>query len=91
MEKFMPLELLSTIKGAKSSEPIEKLFDIVRNADAGQETESSIDLISNHLVAVDKLREDIVKDTTSVEKQIILDNFPNQKNNYLVVHRVIEE
>ncbi|MDR0795886.1 MAG: hypothetical protein LBE79_07560 [Tannerella sp.] len=91
MEKFMSLEVLSNIKGADASESIEKLFDMVHNAETGQEMIHAMDLHSNHIVAVDDLRADIVEDASSEEKQIILDNFPNQKNNYLVVPKVIEE
>jgi Asp-tRNA(Asn)/Glu-tRNA(Gln) amidotransferase C subunit len=89
--KLMSLEILSNIKGASSSESIEKLFDAVRNAVAEQEDIDFINLFSNNSVTVDNLREDIVENSSSIEKQIIIDNFPSQKHNYLVVPKVIEE
>ena len=88
MEKLASLEILSNIKGADSSESIEKLFDTVRNATV---VEQKNDLFSNNVVTVDDLREDLVEEASSEEKQIIINNFPNQKNNYLLVPKVIEE
>jgi len=48
-------------------------------------------LFSDKAVTVDELRDDVVEDAPPLEKQIIIDNFPKQKNNYLVVPKVIEE
>jgi Asp-tRNA(Asn)/Glu-tRNA(Gln) amidotransferase C subunit len=42
-------------------------------------------------VLLDNLREDVVVDSPQVEKQIIIENFPKEKNGYLVVSKVIEE
>jgi Asp-tRNA(Asn)/Glu-tRNA(Gln) amidotransferase C subunit len=50
-----------------------------------------LDLSSDNVVTVDDLREDVVINASSAEKQNIIDNFPKQKNNYLVVPKVIEE
>jgi len=88
MEKLASLEILANIKGTNSSESFEKLFDIVRNASVVEQTN---DLFSSHVVTVDDLREDRVEEASSLEKQIIINNFPNQKNNYLLVNKVIEE
>ena len=88
MEKLMSLEMLSNIKGVNSSEAIEKLFDIVRNATVAAPDNNSY---SNHIVTVDELREDWVEEASTLEKQLIIDNFPDQKNNYLIVPKVIEE
>ena len=88
MEKLASLEVLSNIKGVHSSGSIETLFYIVRNTSV---IEQENDLFSNHVVTVDDLREDRVEEASPAEKQIILDNFPNQKNNYLLVPIVIEE
>jgi len=43
------------------------------------------------IISTDDLREDIVVEASDAEKRLIIDNFPNKKNNYLVVPRVIEE
>ena len=47
--------------------------------------------LSGDAVTIDDLREDIVVEASDVEKQRIINNFPKQKNNFLVVPRVIEE
>jgi len=47
--------------------------------------------LSVNAISVDDLREDIVVEASAEEKRLIIDNFPNEKNNYLVVPRVIEE
>ena len=39
---------------------------------------------------VSDLREDIVIESSAIERQIILENFPNKKNGFLVVAKVIE-
>ena len=88
MEKLASLEIRAHIKGANSSESIEKLFDIVRNATVATPTN---EILSNQIVMVDDLREDKVEEASAMEKQLIIDNFPNQKNNYLTVPKVIEE
>ena len=41
-------------------------------------------------LAVSNLREDVVIESSAMEKQIILENFPNKKNGFLVVAKVIE-
>jgi len=47
--------------------------------------------IERTAVTTEDLREDVVVEASAAEKQNIIDNFPKQKNNYLVVPRVIEE
>jgi len=47
--------------------------------------------IEGAIITTDDLREDIVVEVSDADKQLIIDNFPNKKNNYLVVPRVIEE
>jgi len=54
-----------------------------------QELQSSP--LSGNVVSTDDLREDIVVEASDVEKRRIIDSFPKEKNNYLVVPRVIEE
>ena len=41
-------------------------------------------------MSVSNLREDVVIESSAMEKQIILENFPNKKNGFLVVAKVIE-
>jgi len=88
MEKLASLEIFSNIKGACSSEAIEELFDMVRKTTVVTPTH---EILSNQIVTVDDLREDNVVEASALEKQLIIDNFPNQKNNYLIVPKVIEE
>ena len=45
----------------------------------------------SNAVTTDDLREDIVVEASDAEKRLIIDNFPKEKDNYLVVPRVIEE
>jgi Asp-tRNA(Asn)/Glu-tRNA(Gln) amidotransferase C subunit len=42
-------------------------------------------------VSLDGLRDDVVLDSSAIEKQIIIENFPKEKDGYLVVSKVIEE
>jgi len=37
------------------------------------------------------LRDDVVINSPQIEKQIIIENFPKEKNGFLVVSKVIEE
>ena len=84
----MTLEVLSSIKGARSSEAVEKLFEAIKQANAGN---SALSLNNNQAVGVNELREDVVMESSAVEKQIIRSNFPKSKNGYLLVSKVIEE
>ena len=77
MNELTSFENLSNIKGTISSEEKNKI--------------DLIDRLSQNAISVEELREDIVMEATTVEKQRIIDNFPNKKNNYLVVPKVIEE
>ncbi len=45
---------------------------------------------NNHVVEVSDLREDVVISSSETEKNIIKQNFPKEKNGYLVVSKVIE-
>ena len=88
MKELTSLELLSNIEGATSSEAVEQLFETIRNGETGEDV---IGLLSGNAVSTDALREDIVVEASAVEKQLIIDNFPEQKNNYLVVPKVMDE
>jgi Asp-tRNA(Asn)/Glu-tRNA(Gln) amidotransferase C subunit len=88
MSKIMTVDVLSSIKGAEPSEAVNKLFEVIKNANTS--TPNSV-ANSNNAVSLDNLRADVVRDSSAIEKQIIIENFPKEKNNYLVVSKVIEE
>ena len=89
MSKIMTVDILSSIKGAQPSEAVNRLFDVIKNA---QPTNNNT-FNNNHdnAVALDNLRDDVVIDSPQIEKQIIIENFPKEKNGYLVVSKIIEE
>jgi Asp-tRNA(Asn)/Glu-tRNA(Gln) amidotransferase C subunit len=84
----MTVDVLSSIKGAQPSEAVNKLFEVIKNAN---KTNNSFNNNHNNAVTLDELREDVVIDSSKTEKQIIIENFPKEKNGYLVVSKVIEE
>ncbi len=84
----MTVDILSSIKGAQSSDAVGKLFEVIKNAN---KTNNSFNKNHNKAVFLDDLREDIVINSPQIEKQIIIENFPKEKNGYLVVSKVIEE
>ncbi len=88
MSKIMTVDILSSIKGAKPSEAVNKLFDIIKNANATNN--NSLNNNHNNCVSLDNLRDDVVIESSAIEKQIIVENFPKEKNGYLVVAKVIE-
>lgn len=84
----MTVDILSSIKGAQPSEAVNKLFDVIKNANSNN---TSINTNHNRVVSLDNLRKDVVINSSSIEKQIIIENFPKEKKGYLVVSKVIEE
>ena len=71
----MPLELLASIKGARSSEDVTELFSVILKAvpdDGGEDTQQPV-----------------MEQAVTVE--IILANFPEQKDGFLVVPKVIDD
>ncbi len=88
MSKIMTVDVLSSIKGAQPSEAVNKLFDVIKNA---QPTNNSFNNNHNNSVSLNDLRDDVVIESSAIEKQIIIENFPKSKNGYLVVSKVIEE
>jgi len=88
MSKIMTVDVLSSIKGAQPSKAVNKLFEVIKNANT-----SSNNIYNNHnnAVSLNDLRDDVVVDSPAIEKQIIIENFPKEKNGYLVVSKVIEE
>lgn len=84
----MTVDVLSSIKGAQPSESVNKLFDVIKNAVSSNE--NSLNNVNHNCVSVNDLREDVVIESSAIEKQIIIENFPNKKNGFLVVAKVIE-
>lgn len=89
MSKIMTVDILSSIKGAQPSEAVSKLFDVIKNANTANNNSSNP--VNNNHVSLDDLREDIVIESSNIEKQIIKENFPKEKDGFLVVSKVIEE
>ncbi|MGK0447044.1 MAG: Asp-tRNA(Asn)/Glu-tRNA(Gln) amidotransferase C subunit [Polaribacter sp.] len=89
MSKIMTVDVLSSIKGAQPSESVNKLFEAIKNANSTKNNFFNIN--HNNAVSLNDLREDVVIDSQQIEKQIIIENFPREKNGYLVVSKVIEE
>ena len=87
----MPLDILSSIKGAESSEAVNKLFDVIKGAHSTNESDNLTDMSVSDAVSLDDLRDDSVKDSSETERKIIKNNFPKEKGGYLVVKKVIEE
>lgn len=84
----MTVDILSSIKGAQPSESVNKLFDVIKNAHPSNN--NSLNNVNHNCVSVSDLRDDVVVESSAMEKQIILENFPNKKNGFLVVAKVIE-
>lgn len=89
MSKIMTVDILSSIKGAEPSEAVSKLFEVIKNAHTTNN--NTFNTINNNAVSLNDLREDVVIESSVVEKQIIKENFPREKKGYLVVSKVIEE
>ena len=89
MSKIMTVDILSSIKGAQPSEAVNKLFDVIKNAQLANN--NSFNKNHNNAVSLNNLRDDVVIESSVLEKQIIIENFPKKKNGYLVVSKVIEE
>ncbi|PKB15690.1 aspartyl/glutamyl-tRNA amidotransferase subunit C [Flavobacterium sp. 5] len=88
MNKIMTVDVLSSIKGAQPSESVNQLFDVIKSANPSNNNPSNN--VNYNCVSVNDLREDVVIESSAIEKQIILENFPNKKNGFLVVAKVIE-
>ena len=89
MSKIMTVDILSSIKGAQPSDAVNKLFDVIKNAQPTNN--NSLNNVNYNCVSVNNLREDVVIESSAIEKQLIIENFPNKKNGYLVVAKVIED
>ena len=86
---MMTVDILSSIKGAQPSEAVNRLFDVIKNAQSINN--NAFNNNHNNAVSLDYLREDVVIESSALEKQIIRENFPKEKGGYLVVSKVIEE
>ncbi|EAR11737.1 hypothetical protein PI23P_00995 [Polaribacter irgensii 23-P] len=84
----MTVDVLSSIKGARPSESVSTLFDVIKNAN---QNNNSLNAVNNNSVSLDDLRADIVFESAALEKEIIRANFPREKNGFLVVAKVIED
>lgn len=89
MSKIMTVDILSSIKGAKPSEAVNQLFDVIKNAHTTNDNASNN--VNLNAVSINDLREDVVVKSAAVEREIIKENFPNEKDGYLVVAKVIED
>ena len=89
MSKIMTVDILSSIKGAQPSETVNKLFDVIKNAQVTNN--NSLNNVNNNCVSINDLREDVVIESSPIERQIIIENFPKEKGGYLVVSQVIED
>ena len=89
MSKIMTVDILSSIKGAQPSEAVNQLFEVIKNAQPT--VDSPLKNVRVHAVSVSSLRADVVEESTDLEKEIIRENFPKEKNGYLVVAKVIED
>ena len=86
----MPLDLLSSIKGARSSDAVNEMFSVIKGAvpenAGGISTDTDMDAVS-----LDTLRSDTIERCPEIEKGLIIRNFPKEKNGFLVVPKVIED
>ena len=83
----MTVDVLSSIKGAQPSESVNQLFDVIKNESSNNNPSNNVNY---NCVSVSDLRDDVVVESSAMEKQLILENFPNKKNGFLVVAKVIE-
>lgn len=83
----MTVDILSSIKGAQPSESVNQLFEVIKNAIPSNSNSANN---NSNSVSVSELREDVVIESSALEKQLIIENFPNKKNGFLVVAKVIE-
>lgn len=85
-KKSMTLDILSNIKGAKESEVINQFFDIIKNTK--NLTHSNISKLD--IVPLNQLRKDQILKASISEIQLIKQNFPQEKNGFLVVSKTIK-
>lgn len=86
----MPLDHLSSIKGARSSEAVDELFNTIKRAVPENEGDITSDT-ELQAVSLESLRSDRIERCPEIEKEFIRENFPEEKNGFLVVPKVIED
>lgn len=86
----MPLDLLSSIKDARSSEAVDELFNVIKKAVPDNQGMNTYPPDQN-TVSINELRSDEIADCDESQKELIRKNFPEEKNGFLVVPKVIEE
>lgn len=89
MSKIMTVDILSSIKGAKPSEAVNKLFDVIKEASTSND--NATNNVNLNAISINDLRADEVVESSEMEKKIIKENFPQEKNGFLVVTKVIED
>ena len=86
----MPLDLLSGIKGAASSEAVNELFNIIKRS-APCNGGNHLPGAGINAVSLNDLRDDEIIRCAEAEIELIKKNFPKEKNGFLVVPKVIED
>ncbi len=89
MGKEMTLDVLSSIKGAEASQVVDDLFEVIKKGHISDN--STTNLTDLNAVNIENLRPDEVIKSSELERNLIIENFPNEKNGFLVVPKVIEE
>ena len=84
----MTLDVLSSIKGAEPSKVVEDLFEAIKK---GHVSGKVTQLSNSNAVDLEDLRADKAILSSEMERTIIIENFPNSQDNFLVVPKVIEE
>ncbi len=84
----MTLDVLSSIKGAQASKVVDDLFEVIKK---GHVNDHQTNVVANNAASIDDLRPDTVVTISDEERNLIIENFPNEKNGFLVVPKVIEE
>ena len=87
----MTLEILSSIRGAKPSGAVNELFMIIKQAYPSNDVIDNINVIGDNVITLEDLRDDVIVESSLLEKEIIKENFPRSKNNFLVVSKVLED
>lgn len=86
----MPLDLLSSIKGARSSDAVKELFNLIKKAVPSDEGEISLESYVES-VSIEDLRSDNIERCPEIERELIKKNFSKSKEGYLIVPKVIED
>ena len=88
MGKEMTLDVLSSIKGAEASQVVDDLFEVIKQGSVEASGNNNANL---NAVNLEDLRPDEATVSSELERNLIKENFSNEKNGYLVVPKVIDE